>query len=159
MARSLCLVATLLAMMFVSNPSAIARDIPPDGFTYDDVVSWLQDKGLEAKITTDALDHKIVSTTVNGVRFGVYFFDCQNGKCGSIQFAAGWPTEGKIDNKQVNEWNRTKRWSRAYLDNSGGIWLEADWDITPGGTYELLDDEYATWKKTVEAFVVFFKMK
>jgi hypothetical protein len=159
MGRFLRVAATALVLGFASLPIAQARDIPSDGITIEEVQSWLQAQGMEAQITNDGAGHTIVSSKLGGTKFGVYMFDCNNGKrCGSIQFAAGWPTNGKIQVTKVNEWNRTKRWGRAYLDDSGGMWLEFDADLTPGGTYELLNDMFATWKKSVEGFKTFFSL-
>jgi len=157
-ARTLRIMAAALAFGFASTAIAQARSIPDDGVTLEEVAAWLSDQGQAAKITDDGNGHKIVSSSVGGVKFGVYMFDCNGDKCGSIQFAAGWPANGKIPVTRVNDWNRTKRWARAYLDTSNGIWLEADVDLTPGGTYELLNDNFATWKKTVDGFKEFFKL-
>ena len=157
MLRGICIAATAAFMAFASV-TAEAKDIPSAGVTYDDVVAWLQAKGMDAKITQDGAGHKIVQTSVSGVKFDVYFFDCQGERCGSIQFAAGWP-RGKILATKLNDWNRLRRWARAYFDQSEGIWLESDVDLTPGGSYELLDDNYATWKKTVENFKEFFSIQ
>jgi hypothetical protein len=159
MARILRVAATALVLGFASIPVAQARDIPSTGVTIEDVQAWLRDAGNEAQITNDGAGHTIVSSKLGGTKFGVYMFDCNNAKqCGSIQFASGWPTNGRIQANKVNEWNRTKRWSRAYLDESGGIWLECDVDLTPGGSYELLNDMFATWKKSVEGFKTFFSL-
>ncbi len=158
MGRTIRIVAAALALAFASAPIAHARDISNDGITYDDVVAWLKAKGQNATITQDARNNKIVSTDIGGVKFGIYFFDCNNGKCGSLQFAAGFQRNNKTVLQRVNEWNRTKRWGRVYLDDSNGIWVEMDNDLTPGGTYEILDDEYATWKKVVEGFKSFFSL-
>jgi hypothetical protein len=147
-----------LALCLASAAQVQARSIPDDGVSLEDVTAWLKGQGQDATIKDDGGGHKIVSSTLNGVKFGVYMFDCKGERCGSIQFAAGWPTNGKIPASRVNEWNRTKRWARGYLDTSNGIWLEFDVDLTPGGTYELLDDNFATWKKTVDGFKEFFKL-
>jgi len=159
MGRILRVAAAALALGFASIPFAQARDIPPTGVTLEDVQTWLRDQGMEAQITNDGAGHTIVSSKLGGTKFGVYMFDCNDKKqCGSIQFAAGWPTNNKIQVTKVNEWNRKKRWARAYLDESGGMWLESDIDLTPGGTYELLNDYFATWKKSVEGFKEFFSL-
>jgi hypothetical protein len=158
MGRTAGIVVAALALCLASTAQVQARSIPDDGVSLEDVAAWLKDQGQDATIKDDGGGHKIVSSTLNGVKFGVYMFDCKGERCGSIQFAAGWPTNGKIPASRVNEWNRTKRWARAYLDTSNGIWLESDVDLTPGGTYELLDDNFATWKKTVAGFKEFFKL-
>ena len=160
MGRILRVAAAALAVALASIPIAQARDIPSDGVTLEDVAAWLRESGNVASIANDGAGHTIVSSKLGGVKFGVYMFDCNNSKrCGSIQFAAGWPTNGKIQVTKVNDWNRTKRWGRAYLDNSGGIWLESDCDLTPGGSYELLNDMFATWKKSVDGFRSFFNLQ
>jgi hypothetical protein len=157
MRRAFCIIAAALTMVFAVNASAQSGPIPDSGVTYEDIASWLKSKGHDATITKDGLDHKIVSTTIDGVKFGVYFFDCQNDKCGSVQFAAGFP-KGRITVDRVMEWNRTKRWARVYFDKSDGIWIEMDMDLTPGGTYELLGDELATWRSLLKTFKEFFNM-
>jgi hypothetical protein len=147
-----------MALAATTTAMAETRSIPDAGLTRDDVVAWLRDQGLAGKITTDPLDHKIVSTAAAGTPFNVYFFDCDNDRCGSIQFEATWPTNGKIAATRVNDWNRQKRWARGYL-NANQIYVEMDCDLTPGGSYELLNDELATWKKTVDSFKTFFSLK
>jgi hypothetical protein len=157
--RTLHIVAAALALGLASSPIAQARDIQAEGVNFDDVAAWLRDQGQEATITNDGAGHKIVSTAISGVKFGVYLFDCKDDRCGSIQFAAGWPRSRGTDLARVNEWNRTRRWARAYLDKSNGIWVESDVDLTPGGTYELLNDYFATWKKTLDSAEAFFRLK
>lgn len=156
MTRRLCYVATALAIALATSTVARAKDIPSDGITFDDAMTWLKDQGHAAKIATDGAGNKNVETSAGDTTFGVYLLDCSNDHCGSIQFVANWPASAKISATRVNEWNRTKRWARAYLDGSNRLWLEFDADLTPGGTYELLDDELATWKKTLDSAKDFF---
>jgi hypothetical protein len=157
--RRIGYIATALAIALAATPMAHAKDIPSDGMTFDDAAAWLRDQGLEAKITTDGAGNKNVQTATGGIRFGVYLLDCSNDRCGSMQFAANWAASAKISGTRVNEWNRTKRWARAYLDGSNRLWVEFDADLTPGGTYELLEDEFATWKKTLDTVKTFFDIK
>ena len=146
----------LLALVVVAAASlasaSMARDIPATGLTIPDIVSWLQAGGYQAQVITGSDGKQHVKTAANGVSFGVYLFDCKEGRCGSVQFAAGWDTKGTQDQARVGVWNRDKRWARAYIDSSNDPWLEMDCDITPGGTYELLDDEFATWRSVVTQF-------
>jgi len=74
---------------------------------------------------------KRLASSADGIKFYVYLFDCNNDRCGSIQFATGPHTSatGKLELERVNEWNKTKRWARAYF---GGAVL------TPIGT-EIVD--------------------
>jgi hypothetical protein len=44
------------------------------------------------------------------------------------------------------------RWVRGYTDNVNDPWLQFDIDLTPGGTYEMLDDEFDIWKSQLSKF-------
>jgi hypothetical protein len=144
--------AAALALFLVSG-AASARDIPAAGFTVNDVVTWLQSKGYKAEIVTATDGKQHVSSASNGVNFGIYMFDCKGATCGSMQFSAGFATHGKFDMSQMNTWNRDSRWARGYFDSVNDPWVEYDVDLTPGGTYELLDDEFATWNATLIRFI------
>lgn len=150
--------AVALALALMSAAAAAAKDIPAGGFTVADVAAWLQDQGYRAQIVTDKDGTKHVSSATSGVDFGVYLYDCKGERCGSIQFAAGWATHGSFDTARMNEWNRRNRWARGYYDDAKDPWLEYDIDLTPGGTYELLNDELATWNTSVTNFVKLYSL-
>ncbi len=142
------------ALVAFAAVPAFAKDLPDGGFTVDDIVSWLQGKGYQAKIVSDEDGKQHVSSASGGVSFGVFMFDCNGGKrCASMQFSAGFATHGKFDTTKMNEWNRDSRWARGYFDKENDPWVEYDVDLTPGGTYENLDDEFDVWTKTLDRFV------
>jgi hypothetical protein len=72
-----------------------------------------------------------------------------------MQFAAGFDTKGAFNPVKMNDWNRDNRWTRAYIDKANDPWLEMDIDLTPGGTFELLNDEFATWRSSFVRFKKF----
>jgi hypothetical protein len=151
-------VVAAMVLLFASS-MASARDIPVTGFTIDDIVTWLQSKGHSTEVVTASDGKRHVKTSTGGVTFGVYLFDCKEDRCGSIQFAAGFLTHGKFDVSRMNEWNTTHRWARGYFDSVNDPWVEMDVDLTPGGTYELLDDELVTWNTTLNTFVTMYDLK
>lgn len=53
----------------------------------------------------------------------------------------------------INEWNRDKRWSKAYLDDEGDWTLEADFDVQPGVTEDAIEAFIQLWMSTVDDFV------
>ncbi len=144
-------IAAALALALVSA-TAQAGPIPTSGFAVNDVVNWLHGAGYTTEVVPDKDGLSHVRSSYNGVKVGVYMFDCKNGQCGSIQFSAGWATNGKFDISQMNRWNRDKRWCRGYYDAENDPWVEKDVDLTPGGSYELLNDEFQIFRKCVDNF-------
>jgi hypothetical protein len=132
--------------------SAAARDIPTAGVTMEEVTAWLQQKGYQTELRTSADGRQHIYTGVEPDHFGVYLYDCKEGRCGSLQFAAGYTTKGAFSGDSLNTWNRANRWGRAYFDDVHDPWVEMDVDLTPGGSWELLDDDLATWKSMVLRF-------
>jgi Putative bacterial sensory transduction regulator len=159
--RIVRIVTATLALAFASSAVAQTLAMPNGGMTYDDVAAWLREHGKDATMSTDSLGNKRVASSADGVKFFVYLFDCKNDRCGSIQFATGphSSASGKLELERINEWNKTKRWARAYLNGPNSLWLEADFDLVPGGSYELLNDEMATWQKALAAIKPFFGLK
>ena len=58
----------------------------------------------------------------------------------------------KITLTRINEWNKTKRFSRAYLDDDGDAVLDADLDFEGGVTGETLLRFLKIFSDSVEAF-------
>lgn len=121
-------------------------------------MTWLQGIGYATEVVADKDGTSHARTTYNGVRVGVYMFDCHDGRCGSLQFSAGWNTHGSFDVSQINQWNRDKRWCRGYFDAENDPWVEKDVDLTPGGSYELLADEFQVFRKCVDNFKVMYSL-
>jgi hypothetical protein len=153
-ARGLALAAALC----LAPAAASARDLPTGGMTLADVQTWLQGRGLNAAIQTasDGKQHVEV-TSAKDPNFGVYLFDCKAERCGSLQFSGGFVTHGAFPAGTLNNWNRDKRWGRAYSDSSNDPWVEMDVDLTPGGVYELLDDNLDTWGPILRAFATYIR--
>jgi hypothetical protein len=143
--------ATAIAVAVVST-SALAKDLPAGGLTAEEVASWMQDAGYQAKIVTEKNGQKTITSSTGGVRFHVGFYDCKSQRCASIQFFAGFNTQGALNPVKMNEWNRSKRWARGYVDQVNDPWIEMDVDLSPGGTYEILNDEFAIWRNTLNNF-------
>ncbi len=136
--------------------AAAAREIPSAGLTAQEVVAWLQAGGYRASLETDKDGAQHVASGAEGYSFDLYLLDCKAGRCGSLQFAAGFNLDAPPATDRINEWNREHRWARAYLAKDKSLWAEYDIDIAPGGTYELLDDELSTWAKVLSAFGAMF---
>ena len=67
-----------------------------------------------------------------GLMAVLFLQDCREGSCESLLLYAGFSTDNPPSLELVNEWNREKRFSRAYLDEEGDPVLEADLDLAGG---------------------------
>jgi len=57
---------------------------------------------------------------------------------------------------KVMEWNRTKRFGRAYLDG-GSLYVQMDMDVERGATTEALANNLERWAAVVDQFPKFFQ--
>jgi hypothetical protein len=53
---------------------------------------------------------------------------------------------------RINDWNASKRYTRAYLDKDGDPVLEADLDLEGGVSYGALAEFFKTWVTSVNLF-------
>ena len=155
MQRIISVIVVTLIFVLSSN-AAFAKNLPAGGMTLEEVQKWLQDEGYKAQFYTLKDGGRTVASSSDGFSWKIYMFDCNpDGRCGSMQFAMGLDTKGAFNAEKMNDWSRDNRWARAYVDSVNDPWLEYDVDLTPGGTYELLNDEFAIWRNGVKRFHTF----
>ena len=73
----------------------------------------------------------------------------------NVQFYSFFKKQKRMDLKKVNEWNATKRFSRAYLDQDGDAVIEWDVDLEGGTTAGALKESIRTYRLGVMTFVRF----
>lgn len=118
------------------------------------VVRALQDAGYRAELTTDSTGDPLVKSSSSGSDFSIYFYGCTgNEDCRTIQFYAGYEDPSNASLSALNEWNKTKRFGRAYLGDDGIARLEMDVDIDDGGISKLLfEDNLEFWVLVMSQF-------
>jgi len=106
-----------------------------------------------ARLKKDSQGDPMISGRIDGTRYGIYFYGCDNNHrhCDDIKFGAAWSGK-KVTLKQVNNWNRTKRYGTAYLDNDGDPNLDMPVNLDYGVTVENLEDDFSFWEKVLKAF-------
>ncbi len=102
------------------------------------VVSALLDAGYSAKLGTDAVGDPMITSSVGGTSFQIFFYNCvQHKACATVQFHSGYDLENP-GLELINNWNRTQRFARGYLDKENDPILEMDLDLDDGGMSRLL---------------------
>lgn len=128
-----------------TNPAQILKAMQEYGFT----VTMEKDSDGDPKIVGQ----------VSRTKFRVYFFGCTNNKdCGSLHFRAGYDQEGVMSALKVNEWNREKRFTKAYIDDEGDPFMEMDVNLDFDGVgVKNFEDTLDWWRLLVEDFEDFIE--
>ena len=113
------------AVFFVFRRSPRRR--PLRQFTIGEVESILRNNGYSA---IEQISDRLLAISINGTKYGVFVDDA-----GDIQGYYGLNASG-VTLEVINDWNRNKRFSRAYLDDVNDPVLEADLDAAEGVTRE-----------------------
>ena len=147
--------AAILSLALAAR-TTMAEPVPTGGLTVDEVAAWLQNAGYAAKIETEKSGRKTIASSAEGIDFHISMYDCHDGpRCASLEFFVGFNTNGAFNATQMNQWNADNRWVRAYVDKTNDPWLEMDVDLSPGGTYENLTDEFGIWRSELPDFKKF----
>lgn len=142
----------LLTCGLCCGPAA-AKDLPAGGLTIEELSNWAHGIGLTPQIQTGANGAQTLLIVTDKSRWHIAMDDCKkNGRCGSLIFSIGLSTKGAFSAAQINAWNRSNRWARAYLDEENDPWLDYDVDLSPGGTYEGLNDQFTIWRDSLTNF-------
>ena len=135
------------------------RPIPDGGLTMEEVVAWLEGAGYSAKVTIGTnsgrphIDTNVQDTPVTVMS------DPKGGRCDYLNFVAGFSANGKFDIAQINAWNYDNRWCTAYYDDVNDPWLGMCIALSPGGTYESLNDQFNTWNRTLGRFIAAYNLR
>ncbi len=138
--RSLRWLAVAAVALVLAGP--VSAQQMRERITAEQLTGLLRDKGMEGKVNERG--NVIVET--NGTKI-VFFISGQ-----TLQAYFGL-TGTKANVTSVNEWNKTKRFGRAYIDGDGDPCVELDYDLEGGVT----DDNVKVWFDTVTAIVRSFK--
>ncbi len=135
-----------------STPGVIVK------FKADDIASILRDAGYRAEIVTEN-NRTRVRTGMSGYNINVYLYGCdEDGACTSLQYSLGLTKSPSYTLSVANKWNQDKRFTKAYLDVNGNLFLEADVYFRGGTTRDavassvrLFDDLVADFRGMLSA--------
>jgi hypothetical protein len=148
MARALL----ILCLMLWPASRVQAAALPDGGITAQEMADRLRAAGFPAEQSTDRDGDPLLKSAYEGTRFSIYFYECDHGsRCKSIQFAAGWEKVGTTQ-QRIAEWNRTKRFGRAYLDRTNDPWVEMDVDLEHGATIEAVANDIDRWRAVLRDY-------
>ena len=121
------------------------------------VMKAMQDFGLVATLDKDSQGDPKISSRVSDTKFSVYFYGCENNdNCSSVLIKAGYDLNNGISALKINEWNREKRFVKAYIDDEGDPFIEMDVNLAYDGVgNKNFEDTLDWWRLLVEDFEEF----
>jgi hypothetical protein len=149
---------TVAAAVVVTQPAqlpapALMHPIPDGGLTLEEVIAWLQSGGYAAKVVTREDGKRHIESWSSGTLFNIFTPGCQSGRCASLELVFAFSSKGKFDVSRLNEWNSDVPWGKAYFDTVNDPCLDMDIALSPGGTFESLNDQFGTWNNVLSTFI------
>jgi hypothetical protein len=120
----------------------------------ESVVQALQEAGYAARLGTDKVGDPMITSGASGTTFQIFFYNCTNHTaCATVQFHSGYDLQNPVGLDHLNEWNRAKRFGRAFLDKENDPALEMDVDLDDGGmSRALFIDNIEFWTTILGEF-------
>lgn len=122
------------------------------GISGPEMVNVMQDEGYQAKLSADADGDPIIETRMSGITTHVLFYDCEAGRCQSLQLSVGLDLEKGTTPSVVNTFNSSFRYARAYLDNEMDPFLKFDFELPLGDQAKYVASQLDTWEQLLGEF-------
>ena len=108
-------------------------------------------------MTKDRLRDPVILAEAGGLKYGIEFYGCRLGRdCTTILFRTrlfdGRGTSRHIGGNDLDDWNGTKLFGRAVLDDSGRPVLEHPVAMGPGLSKETMQANFQAWVTALEQF-------
>lgn len=140
-----------LAACSVLAPALAAETV--DAADPAKLVSIIRDLGYRAVLETDGVGDPMITSSVGGTDFSIFFFGCTNGEdCKTLLFKAGYDLDPGTTLDVVEAWNEGTLYGRAYLDDEDDPWLEMSVNMFGGVSRENFEDTYDWWEVIVGDF-------
>lgn len=99
------------------------------------IATLLRDKGYKAEVIKGSDGGVYIRSADSGVPVTIFFMNCESDKtgCTTIQFYTGFNDVKNVPLARINEWNKTHRFARAYVDDDGDPVIEMDVDMDFNG--------------------------
>lgn len=137
-------------MEFFVHPSEVF-----DRISSAEMLSIFQQEGFYAEEGEDGVGDPRISFKVEGIRCQVFFYDVEDGRASSLQFATAFDAKPGLE--KVNAWNQKKRFLKTYLDDEGDLHMELDVDLDGGVTRGHLAEQIRLWRNSLLSCLRFMR--
>ena len=125
-----------------------------DGTDPKALVAIIQDLGYRALLEVDGDGDPMIRSSVGGTQFAVVFYGCSDthDHCDILLFKAGYELNEKVGMEVINQWNATRLFGRAYLDDVNDPWIELVLNVHGGVTRKQFEKTFEWWESSVGEF-------
>jgi hypothetical protein len=140
LASTACLIAALLAVPARAETALVTAAEP------EKILEIARGFG-SAELTTDSSGDPQIDGRMEGKRYSVMFYGCEEGRdCRSILFWTYLTVDDPDLVRSADAWNRDNRFAKVYVDNDGDLSVEMDVNLFGGVTVANLDDTFDWWR-------------
>ncbi|MBB6424586.1 YbjN domain-containing protein [Sphingopyxis sp. JAI128] len=114
----------------------------------------VESQGWPATLVAKEGDAPYIESNRNGLKFLVLFMNCDGSeRCKTLQYYMGFSDAKEVTLDRLNQWNKEKRFARAYKDDAGDPVLEMDVDLDFAGIpRENVGETFNTWASLMDSF-------
>lgn len=154
--KKLLLALVLLGTCNLSLAGTKAQPVEQiiDGSDPQTLVDIIQALGYRANLEVDGEGDPMIRSSVGGTEFALVFYGCseQHDNCEILLFKAGYELNDKVGMDVINQWNATRLFGRAYLDDVSDPWIELVLNMHGGVTRTQFEKTFAWWESSVGEF-------
>jgi hypothetical protein len=119
----------------------------------EEMAEIVREMGFVPELTKDGGGDPMIKLRIEGLRCQILFYGCKDGRANSLQFNASFADKAPM--QKMNEWNRKKRFGKAFLDADNDICIQMDVDLDGGVRKEYLEEILKRWRSVFTGFIIF----
>lgn len=113
----------------------------------------MQEHGLPVSHATHPDGTPELHSRVDGLQFRILFYACDPRPCETIQFTTGFDLERRMPAARINDWNRERRFGKAFVDAEGDPFVEMDVNMYGDGVGRRnFEDTLDIWRQVLNDF-------
>lgn len=106
-----------------------------------------------ARMERDDNDEDYIAASIDGINYAVDVYNCDP-DCADLTLTASFEMSG-VTTDQMNEWNTTRRFGKAYIRNDGDAVIQIAINTRYGITVETFRDNLVWWETVLGDYVDF----
>ncbi len=124
-----------------------------DGNSVDEILNIARGYGSATLSESSSSGTPVIEGRIDGILYQLFFMNCDDNatNCEDLNFYAGF-LNLKPTLEVINDWNRDKRFGKAYLDSDLDAVVEFDVNLEHGVTRDNLDAAFAVWRLILDQY-------